>query len=189
MVVRKSEILENIDTWVIWASEKEIYDVALLKIWIQFEKYLGQLFTSYCLGNKSETGFQPQLKLRFQDESQFNAFMRERNKTYIEYVGKIESLSKHIFETNPFDIILATDYKIDFEQMKYLRNYIAHESEESRRKLLNKCFDGQEVKFKEPNDYLKSFNKSAGMTYFTYYTKQIKDIIELLVSPGSTLSN
>lgn len=82
MVVRKSEILENIDTWVRWSSEKEIYDVALLKIWIQFEKYLGQLFTTYCLGGQSETGFQPRLKIQFQDEIQFNAFMREGNKAY-----------------------------------------------------------------------------------------------------------
>ncbi len=189
MVIRKSEILENIDTWVRWASEKKIYDIALLKIWIQFEKYLGQLFTSYCLGDKSETGFQPLLKIQFQDESQFNAFMREGNKTYIEYLGRIEVLSKHIFEINPFDIILATDYKTDFEQMKYLRNYIAHESEESRRKLLNKCFDGQEANFKEPNDYLGSFIKSENKIYFTYYTERIKNIIELLDSPGNTLSN
>ncbi|RSK09298.1 hypothetical protein [Streptococcus oralis] len=189
MVVRKSEILENIDTWVRWSSEKEIYDVALLKIWIQFEKYLGQLFTTYCLGGQSETGFQPRLKIQFQDEIQFNAFMREGNKAYIEYVGRIEFLSKHIFETNPFDIILTTEYKTSFEQMKYLRNYIAHESEESRRKLLNNIFYGREEKFEEPNEYLKRFTSSGEMTYFTYYTKQIKDIIELLDSPGNTLSN
>ena len=189
MVVRKSEILENIDTWIRWSSEKEIYDVALLKIWIQFEKYLGQLFTTYCLGGQSETGFQPRLKIQFQDETQFNAFMREGNKTYIEYVGRIEFLSKHIFETNPFDIILTTEYKTSFEQMKYLRNYIAHESEESRRKLLNNIFYGREEKFEAPNEYLKSFNRSEGMTYFTYYTNQIKDMIELLENPGAVSFN
>lgn len=111
MVVRKSEILENIDTWIRWSSEKEIYDVALLKIWIQFEKYLGQLFTTYCLGGQSETGFQPRLKIQFQDETQFNAFMREGNKTYIEYVGRIEFLSKHIFEIIHLTLFLQRNIK------------------------------------------------------------------------------
>lgn len=73
--------------------------------------------------------------------------------------------------------------------MKYLRNYIAHESEESRRKLLNNIFYGREEKFEEPNEYLKSFNRSEGMTYFTYYTNQIKDMIELLENPGAVSFN
>ena len=130
-----NEIKSSITTWNNWASNPHVqrYDIALLKIWIQFERFLSELIITYSTGQPSETGYSPNLKIRFQNEEQFNAFMREGNKKYVEYLGKIEKLSKHIFINNPFDIIfLDATNKTAYEQLKALRNYIAHESGEAK---------------------------------------------------------
>ncbi len=137
---------------------------------------------TYATGNPSERGYSPELKIKFQDEEQFNAFMREGTKKYIEYLDKIEKLSSHIFKTNPFDVILLdADIKSSFEQMKVIRNYIAHESGEARRKFINTCFSGNEKNFVEPNDFLKSREKTTKDTYYTYYMKTIKTILDFLI--------
>ena len=184
-----NDVKSAITFWTDWAVKPEVqrYDIALFKIWIQFERFLGHLFVTYATGNTSETGYSPGLKITFQDEEHFNVFMREGTKQYIEYLNKIEKLSNHIFTDNPFDIILAdTNFNPAFEQMKAIRNYIAHESGEAKRKLINTCFNGNEDKFKEPNEFLKAKEKTTGDTYYTYYIKVIENTADLLVNGLST---
>lgn len=181
------DVKQTIYIWTKWAATDgaKRYDIALFKILIQFEKFLGDLFITYATGNASESGYTPQLKLRFIDEEHFNIFMREGNKKYIEYLNKIEKLSPHIFEKNPFDVILEDiDISPAFKQMKAIRNYIAHESGESKRKLIDMCFNGSEQYFLEPNDYLLSIEKTTKKSYYTYYIDIIKTIIELITYPN-----
>lgn len=176
---------DTIDKWTNWAVKPGVgrYDIALFKIWISFEKFLSGLFIQYSLGQSSEKGYFPTLNIQFKSEEQFNAFMKEGNKQYIEYIDKITKLSNHIFEVNPFDSILSdSKYRPVMNEIRALRNYIAHESGESRRKVIDTCFSGNERKFLEPNDYLKSKEKDTKNTYYTYYTDCIKDMIEILIS-------
>lgn len=180
-----NDIKRVVSDWTSWASAPDVqrYDIALLKIWITFEKFLGELFVTYATGKPSEKGYQPSLKICFQDEEQFNVFMRDGTKKYIEYLDKIEKLSPYIFDVNPYEVILLdAENKPAFEQMKALRNYIAHESGEAKRKVINTCFSGDERKFVEPNDYLKSREKETKMPYYTYYTTLILNIVELLIT-------
>jgi len=179
------EVKEAITNWTMWATQPEVqrYDIALLKIWIQFERFVGDLFVTYATGNPSETGYAPELKIRFQDEEQFNAFMREGTKKYIEYLCKIEKLSNHIFKGNPFEIILLdSEIKPSIDQIKAIRNYIAHESGEAKRKLINTCFNGDERKFVEPNVFLKRREKTTKDTYYTYYINTITSVVDLLIN-------
>lgn len=184
--MHSDDIRKTIDDWTKWAVESnnsENYDIAIFKIWIKFEKYLSYVFLNYSLGGASEKNYSPKLKLCFINESQFNAFMREGNKKYIEYTKKIETLSDHVFEKNPFDIILKdADRKVYYEQLKAIRNYIAHESEEARRKIINLCFSGNEDKFIQPNDFLKTKPINNGKTYFSIYIEFILDVIESINS-------
>lgn len=178
--MHSNEVKYAIEYWTNWAKENDgNYDIAILKIWIKFERYLGEVFLNYSIGNSSETGYSPRLKLCFSDQSQFNVFMMEGSKKYIEYIKKIENFSKHIFEDNPFSVIID-DYerKNLFEQLKVLRNYIAHESEESRRKLIKYCFSGDESKFLEPNEFLKSIPKKGKESHFSIYINLIEEIIK-----------
>lgn len=177
--MHSDEIRNTIENWTEWAKSTNNYDIALLKIWIKFEKYLGEVFINYSLGNASERQYLPELKICFEDETQFNAFMLEGSKKYVEYIKKIEKLSKYIFRKNPFDIILKdVDRKNLFEQMRAIRNYIVHESEESKRKLINICFDGKEERFIEPNDFLKRKSRNNEKSYYTLYIELIYDVIE-----------
>lgn len=110
--------------------------------------------------------------------------MREGNKKYVEYLSKIEKLSKHIFVNDPFDVIfLDITNKNAYEQLKALRNYIAHESGEAKSKLINLCFNGNTNNFLEPNDFLITREQSTRNTYYTYYITIIQNIVDLLVDP------
>ena len=107
-------------------------------------------------------------------------------KKYVEYLSKIEKLSKHIFIDDPFDVIfLDATNKTAYEQLKALRNYIAHESGEAKSKLINLCFSGNANNFLEPNNFLLTRERSTRNTYYTYYTTIIQNIVELLVDPPS----
>ena len=66
--MKSNDVMTAIEEWTAWASEPEnnCYDVALLKIWISFEHFLGDLFMNYAIGNASETGYYPKLKIKFQ---------------------------------------------------------------------------------------------------------------------------
>lgn len=182
----KNDILCAIATWTEWANEvgNKRYDIALLKIWIQFEKFIAELFVTYATGNRSEVGFSPSLKLKFSDETQLNVFLREGNRTYIDYPTQIEKLSKHIFDKDPFDIIfLDATIHNTYLQIISIRNYIAHESGEAKAKMIKTCFGGRDEHFREPNDYLLAIKRSSNSSYYTYYVDTIKHMVELLIDP------
>lgn len=181
-------IEESINYWTSWASNpnNQSFDIALLKIWIQFEKFISELFILYATGGISEEGFSPTLKLQFRDDTQLNIFLIEGNKKYIEYPNKIQKLSKHIFENDPFEVIfLDTTNKTAYDQIISIRNYIAHESGEAKSKMISLCFSGNASHFVEPNDFLQTRERTSRNTYFTYYTEIIKNIAKLLVNPPS----
>ena len=188
--MHSDEVKSEIKYWTEWAEKNNNsnYDIAIFKIWIKFERYLGDVFLNYSIGNPSENGYRHKLKLCFKDENQFNAFMMDKNKKYVEYLSKIETLSTHIFEENPFEIILNDcDRRSSFNQLKSLRNYIAHESEEARRKVIINCFGGHDEKFMKPDDFLKSTPKKCKKSYYSIYVTLIHDIIEFINSDKSKL--
>lgn len=181
-----NDIINSIETWTAWASKPENhrYDIALFKVWIQFERFMSELFVAYATGNTSEAGFSPNLKLHFIDESHLNAFLRDGNHTYVDYPSQIKKLSKHIFVNNPFDVIFldATIYNA-YNQIISIRNYVAHESGESKNKFINTCFGGNINHFKEPNEFLLMKERTTNKTHYTYYIEIIKSTVHLLVAP------
>jgi hypothetical protein len=170
--------------WSEWASRNENrFDVALFKIWIRMELFLRDIFISYCINTSSERGYLPQTKIRFQNEEQLNAFLREGSRKYIEYLDKIEKLSKYIFDDNPFDaLFLDATNKDTYEQIKAIRNHIAHESGESRLKYINKCLHGDESRYIDPHIFLLKREPTSHDTYYTYYINKIRIIAELIIS-------
>ena len=182
-----NDINTAINDWSAWASNSQNhrFDIALLKIWIQFEKFTSELFVLYATGQSSESRYKPRLQLKFQSEEQLNIFLREGNRTYIEFPTQIKKLSKHIFVDDPFDTAIFSDvnYNDAYNQIIAIRNYIAHESGEARIKYLKVCFGNSEDKFKEPNDFLQSNKKQTGKTYYTYYIESVQDMVSILIDP------
>lgn len=177
--------IAEIDKWELWVKNGEgsRFDIALFKIWIQFECYLNYMFTQYAIGNSSSSGFAPLRKLHFIDESHFNVFMRSQGQTYVDYMKKIDTHSGHIFESNPFDVIILDERRALLLQIKAIRNYIAHESYSAKKEVINKCFNGDERKFIEPERFLRKIPTKENESWFAKYIKTIKEIIDLIEKP------
>jgi len=108
--------------------------------------------------------------------------MRDNGKTYVDYISKIEKMSKYIFENNPFDCIFEDSLNASaFKEMQSIRNYIAHDSNIAEMKYIDKCFSGDKRHFKEPNEYLMSKEKSTKTTYYSYYIELICNMMEFLI--------
>lgn len=178
----------SITNWINWANKPDCqrYDIALLKIFIQFDNFIADLFIEYCTGKSSEKGYTPELKLQFQNEEHLNAFLRE-NRTYIDYSTKIRQLSKHIFVDSPFEKAIYADANnsVMYGNIISIRNYVAHESGEARTKYIKSCYGGDESKFKEPNDYLQDKRKGSGQTHFSEYIAAIQSMASILINPPS----
>lgn len=166
-----------------WAKKTECFDIAIFRCWIQFEKFLIDKFIELST-QSSELG--DIRKLKFDNEEHFKAFLRG-DRSYIEYISKIEMLSKHIFKDNknPFDILISDqNYASVFKKLKVIRNHIAHESEESLRKYTNEIFSSNQKNVISPNDYLKSWtNRHRTESNYSFYIRNLKDISRLIESP------
>ena len=172
------EIKQKIQELNDWARDTDCYDIALFRIWLIFEKYLIEKFIQYSIG---ETGDAQSItyKIRFLDREHLSYFLKG-DRTFVEYLGKIEKLSKHIFENNPFTIIIddATYSKV-YNDLKIIRNQVAHDSDESRTKFFKDClFSRQPDKNLGVNEYLKR-NTSRTITQ-SNYSRLIEEIIDII---------
>lgn len=156
-----------------------LYEASFFKIYVKFEVFLSEMFKSYCIGTVNSNGYCPQRKLAFVDEEQLEAVLKG-DKQYVDYLKKIESLSKHIFIDNPFNVIFdVADNATYINQMMALRNYIAHESSESRNKYVKTCLSNQS--FVEPRDFLMMKNKKNSKSHYTIYIDKILEISDLIL--------
>ena len=73
-----------------------LYEASFFKIYVKFEVYLANIFEEYCVGNESGKWYCPQRKLAFLDKEHLRAILKGE-KQYVDYIKKIEALSKHIF--------------------------------------------------------------------------------------------
>lgn len=160
-------------------SSPLLYEAGFFKIFVKFEVYLSNVFEEYCVGNESSKGYCPVRKLAFEDREHLRAILRG-DKQYVDYIKKIESLSKYIFVDNPFDIIFdVADNVTVLNQMTALRNYIAHESGESRLKYIKTCLgNGQ---FIEPAHFLSKRNRRTSKSNYTMYIEKIILISDLIL--------
>ena len=177
------EINNSIEYWTNWAAcdGNKRYDIALMKIWVQFEKFISEIFVNYSIGIPSESGYLPKRVIEFKSELQLNVFLRPENKTYIDYPAQIKKLSKHIFDEDPFDVIfLDCNNNVTYQNIMAIRNYVAHESGESKNKLIKNLFAGRAELFVEPSVFLLKKEKNSKTTYYAFYVQFIRDISRLL---------
>lgn len=156
-----------------------LYEASFFKIFVKFEVYLAYIFEEYSVGNSSSLGYCPHRKLAFVDKEHLRAVLRG-DKQYVEYIKKIQTLSKHIFIDNPFNIIFdVADNLTIMNQMIALRNYIAHESGEARLKYINMCLGGGA--FVEPSVFLCKKNRRNSKTNYAIYIEKIIELSDLIL--------
>lgn len=163
-------------------DSKLLYEVSFFKIFVKFEKFLSDMFIMYCVGRKSSLDYLPSRKLNFSDEEHLRVVLSDGNKSYVDYINKIEKLGKHIFEKSPFNVIyeVADNYTL-FYKMTCMRNYIAHESEESRKKYKEACLGNSE--FIDVGEYLLKINRRKSKTNYTICIEKIIEISDLILNP------
>ena len=170
-------------------TKSVIYEIAFFKIFVKLEVFLSNLFVYYSTGNESDRGYKPSRKLEFEDEKHLKAVLKNSNSSYVNYLDKIKSLSKHIFdnEKDPFGLIFSdAGYSGYYNKMQILRNYIAHESEESKNKYIREVLNNKS--FIEPYKHLFSTNRKNSKTFYSIYIEKITEITEILIEPQDFLS-
>lgn len=156
-----------------------LYEVSFFKIYVKFEVYLSNVFENYCVGIESNLGYCPQRKLMFIDKEHLRAILRG-DKQYVDYIKKIEALSKHIFWDNPFNIIFdVADNSTLMNQMITLRNYIAHESGEAKVKYIKTCLGNGA--FIEPSMYLTRKNRRTSKSNYTIFVEKIIELSDMIL--------
>lgn len=163
---------------------KEIYHIAFFKIYVKFEIFITDLFIHYCLGNKSNNNYSPKRKLDFTEREQLESILKSSKSSFIDYMERIENTSKYIFEENdnPFSLLqTVADYKTNMNEMKVIRNLIAHESKESKTKYIKTVLGGNN--FIPVQDFLLTKRRGKSKTNYSVYVDTINEMSQILLSP------
>lgn len=167
-----------------------IYELAFFKIFVKFELFLSNLFIKYSIGISSETGYIAERKLLFENEQHLKAILKNNNANYVNYSEKIQSLSKEIFlsEKDPFSLVFRDPRLNDaYQKMVILRNYIAHESNESKKKYTETLIITGP--FLEPGEWLIKKPRNNPKTNYTIFIEIIEEIIGILIKPNDYFQN
>lgn len=189
-----SELLNEIN---IWQNEfqnpnfnNKLIELAFFKIFVKFEKFLSHLFTQYSTGKKSGMSYKPKRKLGFSSSNQLYDVIRGSNRSYIDIPKLIKSLSPHIFKDNddPFFLVFSDPtFSDNYTKMQVIRNFIAHESIESRTKYINNVLNTYNItSFIEASDFLLR-NTRVGNSYYTMFTSILQQYSNILINPASYL--
>ncbi|MXI87802.1 hypothetical protein [Sphaerochaeta halotolerans] len=190
------DLITQIDFWnneipKVQKNVPTILEHAFLKIFVSFEVFNSQMFIKYCLEHPSLACVLP-LTLKFGDEKHLkDSILSLTHKSYIDYQDIIDNFSRHIFapHMNPFELAFSsTDYQTYYTQMKYLRNHIAHNSEESKRKYVSSVLGPKLDPNTTPSEYLNLTNrKKNNQSNYTILISKIKDMASIVSNPMGLL--
>lgn len=144
-----------------------------------------EAFIHYATGGKSHADYKPQRKLNFESLSQLQAVMvsSEAKKYIIEKSTAIRTLSKHIFEDNdnPFEKLFSDSTYSDHNiNMRTIRNYIAHRSEEALLQYKKKICGGIDQPLIKPYEYLLQKPRNTSKTRYTIYIELLEIHTEII---------
>lgn len=183
-----AELTQTVEYWSTWAaqSENRHFDIAIFKIWIQFERALVELFESYIQGTESCKEYCPKRILPFKDFGHYRNLTMRPSEKYLNHLQHAEEKSKFIFDhnDNPFGTIFnSSPFLYVIREVEAIRNFVAHESNEAKDKYKKLCLVGPQRPDIEPNMYLQTIKKNTNKTFFTYYTEQLIEIIKFCEDP------
>ncbi len=182
--MNNTALIDEIDKWNNMLSinkNSDLYELAFFKIYIKFEKFLSDVFENYSIGIKSDFGYCPERILCFIDIEHFYRIIKKENKSYINHYESIKKFSSCIFQNNPFEILISdANYTGDLNNMKILRDYIAHESISSRNNYIRSLLNSK--KFIEPNEFLLKKKKSIPISNFSHYVNIMHEISGFLIN-------
>jgi len=177
-------LLDEIEYWekiLPTNTNPELLELSFFKIFIKFEKFVSDVFISYCIGNISHKAYCPNRKLNFIDEEHLNAIIKKENRGFVNHYESIFKLSEHIFFDNPFEIISRDAILTsEFNNMKIIRDYIAHESSHARSKYESVLLNNKA--FIEPFEFLQKTRRGTAKSNYTHYIEALKNSSEYLLT-------
>lgn len=175
MSEKREELMNEITKWQTKISEDEIFlELAFFKVFVKFENFLTDIIIDYATGAVSNPS-KVERRLNFVDREHFK---RTTSLNYLDTSEKTRTLVDQLFtDDNKISFFFNSSDNEFFEKMKALRNYIAHESFESRNKYIKKTLNNRE--FIAPNDFLKSKNRGDRDSM---YTKFVNIVVTYAVS-------
>lgn len=186
-MVNNQDLLLKIEEWQLELStnDKHIH-FALLEIFIEFEKFLANAFIEYSLGFSGKDNYLPERRITFADKRQLEGLLK-CDKQYIDYIKKIQEIKHHVFAENtcPFTKVFSTaDFMTNFRQMQMLRNFIAHQSEESKNKYITKVLNSNGISaYIKSDTFLKRISRSNSRTYYSMYIETLRFNSEIICNP------
>ena len=163
MSKKRTEIINEINKWQTKvAADTGFLEIAFFKIFVKFENFITDVIFDYATKaavNESKV----KLRIEFSDRDHF------KKVTGLKYLDTGANIS----------VFFSSEDSQFFEEMKLLRNYIAHESEESKRKYLNKTLNTYSG-FMEPNDFLKSKKRGESDSIYTKFVYMVLKYSELI---------
>lgn len=125
-------LMEEIEKWRPLVQERgEFLEIAFFKIFVKFERLILDLIIQYSTGQYSSEEYLPERRLEFEDFEHLKNTITD--KKHIDISNRMDKLVTQIFrDNNPFSFFFNSEDRDFYNRMKYLRNYIAHESPESR---------------------------------------------------------
>lgn len=175
------------------SPNEKIYELAYFKIFVKFEVLVSELFINYSIGHDSPLvlNYTPSRILNFTDKKHLAGILSTSNSNYIDYFNKAITSSKYIFRDNqdPFSLVFnSSSYSTYYSQMKDIRNYIAHESNEAKKKY-HKNVIHLHNDFIEPSHYLAKKNRGQSKTNYSIFIEKITEMTEILLNPIDYLEN
>ncbi|EKT3964611.1 hypothetical protein AAIP55_002080 [Flavobacterium psychrophilum] len=188
--MNNQELINEIDKWdgVFLSNttiDPSLYELAFFKVFIKFEKFLSDCFENYAIGSSSSSGYSPIRRLNFDDLSHLNKVIKKENRSFVNHFEVIKNISDCFFIDNPFDII-KTDptYTTIINQMKIIRDYIAHESLAARNKYVMNILNNRP--FIEPHQHLLQTKRGTANSFYSYYIDSIKTISNFIINTPIT---
>ena len=159
------------------------YSKAFFEIFVKYQNLIYRLFNQYCLGEKSSTGYCPVRKHMFGDELELRTFLQS-NSEFINYDNRINELAEYIFDTSPFQNLNCMT-PLSFSLLKDIRNYLAHESNSSYKKLLQARIIKED---RSIDEYFASSYRKRNKSYFIVIVQNIYDFSNYLIE-GDTVDS
>jgi len=187
-MIENSDLLNKIEEWKneLINNEKHIH-FAFLESFIEFEIFLTTSFVKYALGKKSKDNFKPICRIEFTDKEHIEGLLK-CDKKYIDYLKKIQEIREYIFIENkcPFNkVFSSSEFMTYFKRMQYLRNYIAHKSEESKSQYIKHVLEPSGITtFIKVDTFLRKINRKKNITNYSIYIEILKFHSEIICNPN-----
>ncbi len=188
---RLTEIINYWDSYITTygSGDGKIFELAFFKMFVAFELFLSEIFVEYSLGKQSSNSYKPKRKLGFKTKKQLdNILLGGLNNRYVDYVDKIQKLSKEIYKDgdDPFTLIFDdASFSNYYKEMQHIRNFIAHESEYAKRKYITVVLKNRP--FEQVHEHLLRVNSRNSKTYYTIYVEKMIAMSEIIINPSSYL--